>query len=183
MPSDTGQAARFFKYRALAVSIFLVAGAAMIHPAQAQSTDTGISGIPEVIDADVLKFGQQRVILWGVDAPERPQRCYINGTIWGCHDAAKRHLQLLAGRGEVSCTYRGEPDRLGRQFGVCTSGGDDLNAEMVKAGFALAFEEQSDDYVVDMVDAITAGVGLWQVGVEFEEPWLFRRRETPGGLR
>ena len=30
---------------------------------------------------------------------------------------------------------------------------------------------------------VTAGVGLWQVGVVFEEPWVFRRRETPGGYR
>jgi endonuclease YncB( thermonuclease family) len=107
----------------------------------------------------------------------------MNGTFWGCYDAAKRQLQLLAGRGEVTCTYRGEPDRLGRQYGVCTSGGQDINEEMVKAGLALAFREQSDDYLLQMVDAITAEVGLWQVGVEFEEPWEFRRRESPGGLR
>ena len=53
----------------------------------------------------------------------------------------------------------------------------------MKAGLALAFEEQSDYYFPVMVDAITSGVGLWQIGVKFEEPWIFRRRETPGGLR
>ena len=71
----------------------------------------------------------------------------------------------------------------GSQLIIDYKTGKPPSAAQVKAGFALAFEEQSDDYVVDMVDAITAGVGLWQVGVEFEEPWLFRRRETPGGLR
>lgn len=152
-------------------------------PVQAQSTETGISGVPEVIDADILRFGPQRVILWGIDAPEIRQKCYINGVYWGCYEASKRQLQLLAGRGEVSCSYRGEPDPFNRRFGVCTSGGQDLNAEMVKAGLALAFEDQSDEYLPQMAEAIAAGAGLWQVGVEFEEPWAFRRRETPGGYR
>lgn len=156
---------------------------ALTGPAAAQSSDTEITGTPDVIDADVLKFGTQRVILWGIDAPEKKQTCQMNGQLWGCYDAAFRYLQLLAGRGEVTCTYKTGPDPFGRRFGVCTSGGEDLNAEMVKAGMALAFDEQSDDYDVAMADAITAAVGVWQPGVTFEEPWVFRRRETPGGYR
>jgi endonuclease YncB( thermonuclease family) len=139
--------------------------------------------VAEVIDADILKFGTQRVILWGIDAPERRQVCQLNGALWGCYDVAFRQLQLLAGRGEVVCQLVGEPDPFGRRFGVCESGGEDLNAEMVAAGLALAYEEESDAYLPQMADAIAAGVGLWQVGVTFEEPWQFRRRETPGGFR
>ena len=48
---------------------------------------------------------------------------------------------------------------------------------------ALAFDEESEDYDAAMVEAITAQVGLWQPGANFEEPWVFRRRETPGGFR
>ncbi|MDR0808851.1 MAG: thermonuclease family protein [Gemmobacter sp.] len=161
----------------------VVLGAMPVGPSRAQTTETRITGTPEVIDADILKFGKQRVILWGIDAPEIRQGCVMNGAFWGCHDAAKRQMQLLAGRGEVTCTFKGDPDPFGRRYGVCVSGGQDLNAELVKAGLALAFEEQSEDYMPQMADAITAGVGLWQVGVNFEEPWLFRRRETPGGYR
>ena len=54
---------------------------------------------------------------------------------------------------------------------------------MVKAGVALAFDEETDAYVGQMTEAIMAGVGLWQPGVWFEEPWAFRRRENPSGLR
>lgn len=162
-------------------------GAAMSGPlagtAQAQGTDTGISGTPEVLDSDTLKFGTQRVLLWGIDAPEKKQTCQLNGEVWGCYDVAFRYLQLLSGRGEVTCTYKGDADPFGRRFGVCQSGGQDLNAEMVRAGMALAFDDESEDYDAAMVEAITAGVGLWQVGVSFEEPWEFRRRETPGGFR
>ena len=151
-------------------------------PVVAQTADT-ISGKPEVIDADVLKFGIQRVILWGLDAPEKRQTCNANGAIWGCYDVSRRYLELLAGRGEVTCTMQGDPDPFGRRFGICESGGQDLNAEMVKAGMALAYDDQADIYDAAMADAITAGVGLWQPGVNFEEPWVFRMRETPGGFR
>jgi endonuclease YncB( thermonuclease family) len=165
----------------------VLAGAAssgpLTGPAHAQGTDTGITGTPEVLDSDILKFGTQRVLLWGIDAPEKKQTCQLNGKLWGCYDVAFRYLQLLSGRGEVTCTYKGDPDPFGRRFGVCQSGGQDLNAEMVRAGMALAFDEESEDYDAAMAEAITAGVGLWQLGVDFEEPWVFRRRETPGGYR
>jgi endonuclease YncB( thermonuclease family) len=187
MPTDKGRLPRNRQSWTLSLSIALLASAvlcgAITGSAQAQSTGNGISGTPEVIDADILKFGTQRVLLWGVDAPEKKQTCQLNGQFWGCYDVAFRHLQLLAGRGEVTCTYKSEPDPFGRRFGVCESGGEDLNAAMVKAGMALAFEEESEDYLAAMADAITAAAGLWQPGVNFEEPWVFRRRETPGGFR
>lgn len=178
MPPDTSHGRRFRKFWTLAFSMLVVASSAM-----AQSDADAISGTPEVLDADILKFGQQRVILWGVDAPETRQVCQMDGVVWGCHDVAKRYLQLLAGRGEVVCHFKGDADPFGRRFGVCESGGQDLNAEMVKAGLALAFEEESSDYLPQMAEAIGASAGLWQPGVSFEEPWVFRRRETPGGYR
>jgi endonuclease YncB( thermonuclease family) len=187
MPSDRGRLYGIRKFWTLALSMALLGAAAVsaspAGAAETQATATGISGTPEVIDADILKFGTQRVILWGLDAPEKKQTCQLNGQVWGCYDVSFRYLQLLAGRGEVTCTYKGDPDPFGRQYGVCMSGGEDLNAEMVKAGMALAFDEQATDYDVQMADAITAGVGLWQLGANFEEPWVFRRRETPGGYR
>jgi endonuclease YncB( thermonuclease family) len=151
--------------------------------AAAQAEATEIRGMAEVIDADILSIGTQRVILWGIDAPERRQTCQLNGEVWGCYDVAFRQLQLLAGRGEVVCYFHGDPDPFGRRFGICESGGADLNAEMVKAGLALAYEAETDAYLPQMAEAIAAGVGLWQIGAKFEEPWEFRRRETPGGFR
>jgi endonuclease YncB( thermonuclease family) len=183
MPSDTGRVPGLRKFWTLAFSMAALAGATLTGPAAAQADQTEIRGTPEVIDADILKFGTQRVILWGVDAPDKRQTCQLNGEAWNCHGVAFRQLQLLAGRGEVVCRYHGEPDPFGRRFGICESGGDDLNAEMVKSGLALAFEEETDAYLGQMAEAIGAGVGLWQPGVAFEEPWVYRRRETPGGYR
>lgn len=181
MSSDTDRTPRLREFWTLVLPMAVLGIGAV--PATAQEGEPGIVGMAEVIDADIIKIGEQRVILWGIDAPERRQTCRLNGETWGCYDVAFRHLQLLAGRGEVACLYHGEPDPFGRRFGTCESGGADLNAEMVKAGLALAYEAESDAYLAQMGEAIIAGAGLWQIGAEFEEPWEFRRRETPGGFR
>lgn len=171
------------KFRTLAFSMATFAGALPSDPVAAQTDEPGIRGTAEVIDADILTFGTQRVILWGVDAPEKNQKCWLNGEVWNCNEVAVRKLQTLSGRGEVACRYIGDPDPFGRYFGICESGGDDLNAEMVRSGVALAYEKETDAYLAQMAEAIGAGAGLWQIGVEFEEPWVFRSRENPGGYR
>lgn len=184
MPPNTGRIPRLGKSWTLVFLMAAIGGvAALANEASAQADATEIRGMAEVIDADIIKFGNQRVILWGIDAPERKQTCLLNGDLWGCYDVAFRHLQLLAGRGEVVCEFHGEPDPFGRRFGTCESGGTNLNAEMVRAGFALAYEQETDAYLPQMAEAIAAGAGLWQVGASFEEPWIFRLRETPGGFR
>lgn len=152
--------------------------------AQAASEPSGVvAGDARVIDADILIVGGERVILWGVDAPERSQACSLNGRVWGCYDAARRALESLAGRGAVSCTLLGEADPFGRRHGLCLSGDEDLAAELVRAGLALAYTEQTTEYEALQFEAIGAGVGLWQPGVIFEEPWDWRRSNTPGGYR
>lgn len=183
MSPDTDGTPHLRKFWTLAFSMAALCTIVTADRANAQEHATEIRGMAEVIDADILTIGRQRVILWGIDAPERSQTCQLNGEIWGCHGVAFRQLQLLAGRGEVVCYLYGDPDPFGRRFGVCESGGTDLNAEMVRLGLALAYEEESDAYLPQMAEAIAAGVGLWQIGARFEEPWAFRRRETPGGFR
>ena len=166
---------------ALGFSMLLVNTA--VPPATAETGPEVISGEARVIDADILIVAGQRVILWGIDAPERSQTCTQDSTPFDCYNTAKRALETLAGRGLVQCTLTGEPDPFGRRFGVCNLGADDLGAEMVKQGMALAFSEQSDDYADLQLQAITDGVGLWQPGVVFLEPWEWRRSHTPGGFR
>lgn len=183
MPPDTEGTPHLRKFWTLVFSMVVLCSAATGDRASAQEHPTEIRGMAEVINADIITIGRQRVILWGIDAPERSQTCQLNGKRWGCYDVAFRQLQLLAGRGEVVCYLYGDPDPFGRRFGVCESGGTDLNAEMVSLGLALAYEEETDAYLPQMAEAITAGVGLWQIGARFEEPWAFRRRETPGGFR
>ena len=47
-----------------------------------------------------------------------------------------------------------------------------LNAEMVRAGWALAFKRYSERYVVQEEQAERAAVGVW--GGTFDPPWEWR---------
>ena len=176
-PSDTARQLWSKLSSALAITMMLTG------PAPAETPPEVLSGKARVIDADILIIGGRRIILWGVDAPERNQICGLDGKAWGCYDVAKRTLEALAGRGEISCVLTGEPDPFGRRHGVCTFGTEDLNAAMVRKGAALAFSEQTPDYEPQQIEAITEGVGLWQPGAKFDEPWIWRRSHSPGGLR
>ena len=158
--------------------VLLAAPAAM-----AQADIPTLSGEARAINADIIAMGKQRIILWGIDAPERSQVCFAKSKKWNCYDPALRTLEELVKRGEVSCTFKGEPDRLNRPYGVCLVGGVDISAEMVRAGVALAYADQSDDYVEIQKEAIAAAVGLWQAVVKFDEPWKWRHGRSPAGLR
>lgn len=155
----------------------------LARPAPAETPPEILTGQAKVIDADILIVADRRFILWGIDAPERNQTCALAGKEWGCYVASKRALEVLAGRGEVECVLTGEPDPFGRRYGVCSFGGEDLNAQMVRMGMALAFSEQTSDYEPQMLEAITEGVGLWQPDVHFVEPWVWRHSNNPGGYR
>ena len=150
--------------------------------AAAQDGET-LSGSGNMIDADILAIGKQRVILWGIDAPERSQSCQSGGSRYSCYEAATRELETILAGGDVSCTLMGERDPFGRLHGECKVGELSVNAEMVRRGFALAYLDQSDEYVPEEDEAKAAKVGLWQDGVKFDMPWEWRRVRTPGGFR
>ncbi len=72
-------------------------------------------------------------------------------------------------------TCKGETtDRYKRRIAVCYAGPYDINAEMVKRGWALAYRRYSKDYVDEEEDAKGRGVGMW--AGEFIEPWEWRRK-------
>ena len=55
---------------------------------------------------------------------------------------------------------------------VCSAAGEDLNAWMVRQGWALAYRHYSTAYVSDEDAAHLAGVGIWRG--TFEAPWDWR---------
>jgi len=53
-------------------------------------------------------------------------------------------------------------DQYGRIVAVCSAGGEDLNAWMVRQGWALAYRHYSTAYVADEDAAHLAGAGIWR---------------------
>lgn len=135
-----------------------------------------LEGVARAIDGDTLDVasptGTVRVRLQAIDAAEGGQRCKLRwiGT-WDCGRAATIALeQLTAGR-TVTCKAEGT-DRHGRVLGVCFTGGQDINAALVRAGLAWAYVHYSDRYVAEEQTARLEQLGIWQAATM--PPWEWR---------
>lgn len=129
-----------------------------------------------VIDADTVDVDGVRWRLHGIDAPEARQSCRAWGRTWDCGATATDALRSRAAG--MTCEGSGT-DRYGRSIGVCSSGGDDLNAWLVSNGWALAYRRYSDDYADEEEEARSNGRGI-HAG-EHVAPWDWRRGERLGG--
>jgi hypothetical protein len=117
---------------------------------------TGISYGFAVLDGDTVKFGRQRVRLFGADAPEKGQPCN-DGHWYAGPLATKALIAFIAGHPvswhQVDYHYKNNPS-----VAVCIAGKDDLQALMGSAGWAWAFTAYSDQYV----DAERRGGSTWR---------------------
>ncbi len=146
---------------------------AALWSAQAQSEP--VAGVASVIDGDTLEIHGQRVRLFGIDAPEGGQPCETaQGERWRCGRDAAIALADLIGRAPIQCDPQ-DIDRYGRVVAVCYQGDLNIGAEMVRAGWAVAYRRYSRAYVRDEDAARLAGRGLW-AGV-FQMPWDWRRSQ------
>ncbi len=131
------------------------------------------SGNATAKDGDSLVLNETEVRLYGIDAPELHQTCDSPGGEYACGREALQALRtLLTGR-TITCTVR-DTDRYGRAVSVCRDGDLEINREMVRRGWAVAYTRHALSYVADERDARTAGRGIWQG--RFETPEKFRER-------
>jgi endonuclease YncB( thermonuclease family) len=153
----------------------IIAAAAFLATQQDVSATT-LTGTARVTDGDTIKIRGTRIRLNGIDAPETDQVCLDgNGAEYRCGIAARSALgELIAGR-NVTCTGD-EIDRYHRRIMTCLVGDTDLNAAMVKSGWALAFRRYSTIYVPQEHAARRKQAGLWTGA--FIAPWDWRHRGT-----
>ncbi len=141
-----------------------------------------------IIDGDtVMVNGKRRsmkcvggtlVRLAGIDAPELKQNCgHSSGREVLCGRAAASFLlKRINGR---TTTCRGNSKvRGGYLLATCFVGSVNLNALMVREGWALAKRSHSETYADDEGDAKKARKGLWQL--KFVPPWEWRKGRRRG---
>jgi len=136
--------------------------------AQAASVLTGPA---HVIDGDTIVVAGEHVRLEGIDAPERKQTCQRDGKAWACGSIATQTLRGLIRDREVSCRVIGR-DAYGRALGACSAGQVNLNAAMVRSGFALDFRRYSSAYIPQEKAAKADRAGMWSG--TFVPPWEWR---------
>ena len=131
-----------------------------------------VNSTASVIDGDTIEIHGQRIRLFGIDAPEGRQECNRGGEAWLCGKDAALALADKIGSDPLECSPK-DRDRYGRTVAVCRLDGEDLNAWMVREGWALAYRHYSLDCVADEDAAREAKRGIW--ASEFTPPWEWRR--------
>lgn len=147
----------------------LLAAALLLVPASAPAQS--LSGLVRAVDGDTLTMSGTRIRLFGIDAPEAAQTCNRAGEAWACgSDAGAVLASLVAGK-QVTCIQH-DRDDYGRVVASCTAGRIDIAAEMVGAGYAVAYLHYSDAYLPNEARARSLGIGIW--GSEFDDPAAWR---------
>jgi endonuclease YncB( thermonuclease family) len=140
----------------------------------AQAAD--LSGAPRVVDGDTLAIGATKVRLEGIDAPETDQVCLnAKGAHWACGIEARDQLAAHIGGREIRCSSSGI-DAYRRTLATCYFGEENLNAWMVKQGWAVAYVKYSKAYIRAEEDARAQQHGLWEGA--FIAPWDWRHRNN-----
>lgn len=136
---------------------------------------TGLQ-VTAITDADSLRAGPLRLRLFGVDAPEIRQNCADRaGQTYPCGKMARDWLAEFLPKGaELSCDLL-DQDRYGRLVTRCFYQGRDIAAQLVAAGWALAWQLYSEDYMPVQARASAKKAGLW--AGQFETPWDWRRNQ------
>lgn len=128
------------------------------------------------IDGDSLRKGEQEYRLHGIDAPELNQSCNrADGSRYPCGREARDHLRGLLRGVDLACDIR-ETDRYGRRVAECRSGATDINREMVRSGWAIAYRRHGTSHGDAEAEARAARRGIWQGAFETPERWRESQR-------
>lgn len=154
-----------------ALTILLFALIALVIVRLEQFSMQKPAGVPGVADGDTLVFNGAKVRMEGIDAPEFTQVCQREGRSFLCgREARSQLLKLISGR-TVSCKGW-QADKYNRLLVTCTAGSTDLNREMVRTGWAVAY----GNYEGEEAEARAAARGLWQG--TFERPSRYREHKA-----
>ena len=162
MPRST-----FYAGQTLATALFaLVASCAAAQaPGSLKKGDT-ITGTAIVVDGHTLDIRSNRLVIWGIDTPERGAWCYRSGRRWKPMDDAKAALSRCVEEKAVTCRVQNVEKDWFRRLHVSecwTEDGQDLGSCMVRGGWATDYACYTDGYYRDIEsEARNKGIGLWQ---------------------
>ena len=142
-----------------------------------------ISGFAKVVDGDTIKINSKKIRLYGIDAPEKKQKCkktYLTISFMSftkdymCGEVSTQKLIIKINKQKLNCNIL-DIDRYKRLIGECFKRNINLNSWMVSNGYAVAYRKYSKKYVSDEINAKNNKLGIWQG--KFEMPWDYRRKD------
>ena len=141
-----------------------------------------IIGKANVTDGDTIKINDQKIRLFGIDAPETKQFCkevYLSFLIFNfkrdykCGEKSTNALKKKIQSKNIKCLVQDKKDRYRRNIGICYLKKQDINSWLVKNGYAIAYRRYSKKYIIDEQYAEENKLGIWQG--TFMEPEKWRR--------
>ena len=141
-----------------------------------------ISGFAKVVDGDTIKINSKKIRLYGIDAPEKKQKCkktYLTISFMSftkdymCGEVSTQKLIKKINKQKLNCNIL-DVDRYKRLIGECFKRNINLNSWMVSNGYAVAYRKYSKKYISDEINAKNNKLGIWQG--KFEMPWDYRRK-------
>ena len=152
----------------------------LLFPIISISSEKVILGKAKVIDGDTLKINQEKIRLYGIDAPEKKQICkkiYLSFLIFNfqknykCGEKSTLALSKKLKKEKIKCILRDNKDRYKRNIGTCYIKKQDINAWLVKSGHALAYRKYSTKYVPEEEYAKENKLGIWRGTFMSPEKW------------
>ena len=135
----------------------------------------------KIIDGDTIVLAHTiKIRMSGIDTPESKQMCNNeNGDEYACGRAATEHLRQITGDGRVKCKMI-KYEKYGRNLMTCyTTDDTDIQAQMVRDGYAVVSPYEPDTYRDDETNARAAKQGIW-VG-KFLHPHCVRHQKKQDG--
>ncbi len=141
-----------------------------------------ISGIAKVTDGDTIRINQKKIRFYGIDAPEKEQKCT---KVWltisflsfnkdyPCGVISTNKLKKKINDKFVICKWTVK-DRYKRFIAECFYNKTNINAWMVRNGYAVAYTKYSKKFVAQEKIAKKEKSGLW--AGSFEMPWDYRKK-------
>ncbi len=123
-----------------------------------------------IVDGDTIHIDKIKYRLHGIDAPEIRQFCQINNKNYNCGLKSKNFLISLIGSQFVRCEKK-DVDRYKRIVAECFVGNTNLNKELVRNGWALAYRDYSKDYISDEEFAAKNSLGMWKGTFIIPKKW------------
>ena len=140
-----------------------------------------ISGIARVIDGDTIQIHKKKIRLFGIDAPEKNQQCrkpwltmsFISfSKDYPCGQISTDKLKNKINNKLIICKWTNK-DRYKRYIAECFKDKININAWMVRNGYAVAYRKYSKKFVSQEIFAKKEKLGLWSG--TFIMPWDYRK--------
>lgn len=115
----------------------------------------------KIIDGDTIHINKIKYRLYGIDAPEMNQLCKVKEENYMCGVKSKDFLVSLIANQSVKCEKK-DIDRYKRIVAECFVGQTNINKELVRNGWALAYRDYSRDFINDEEFAKNNKLGIWK---------------------